>query len=497
VLRRFYAALRPQYDGPASWLWFVGLARILVLLVLIAGILLLAEAVEYGYVLAGIYLAAFASSSWYFIVLRREGSVSAVLTWTQMVVDFGVVIATISFTRGEESFFTFLLVVVILEAGVLLSLAQGFVFATFASAFMFFQFAVTTVEPAALLAHWYNYLIQVIAFFFTAFISGYWNQRLSRLKQFQRDILDNMNSGFLITDRKGIIIAINKAACEILGLVERDMAGRHVDGVLQPSSGAECPVTTAIRSDTDFSSYEFYCDTAEGESILLGLTTNRIRDEHSRLNGIIAAFIDLTEMSKMRQELQQQDRLAVVGELSAGLAHEIRNPVASIRAAMEALKDTPDDPKMARRLAAIAVRESDHLNHIVQGFLDFARDPSRKRQAVDLCEIVNDVFAHVKRKYDRSERLTISLEKPAGPCVVQCDQTQLWQVFLNLAQNGIEAMKEDGRLLIQLVDKTGPYEVRFEDEGPGIPPDKVSRIFERSEERRVGKECRSRWSPYH
>ena len=152
--RRFYAALRPQYDGPATWLWFVGLARIGVLLILFAGILLLAESISFGYLLGAINLAAIASGLWYFIVLRRERAISPLLTWTQMVVDFGVVVATISFTRGELSFFTFLLVVVILEAGVLLGFVQGFVFATFASLYMAAHFAASASGASELLAHW-------------------------------------------------------------------------------------------------------------------------------------------------------------------------------------------------------------------------------------------------------------------------------------------------------------------------------------------------------
>ncbi len=296
-----YRVLRPHYDGPSSWLWFVGLARLILLLVLTAGTLLLPEFVEYGMVLAGIYLAAFASSFWYFVVLRRERTVSPVLTWTQMAVDFGVVVATISFTRGEESFFTFLLVTVILEAGVLLGLIQGFVFASLATLYMLMHFTIGAPQAADLLAHWYNFLIQGIAFFFTAFISGYWNQRLSRLKQFQRDILDNMNSGFMIVDPKGIVRAINRAACDILGLVEGDTIGRHVEGVLRPASGAECPLMTALRSNKDFSSYEFYAERANGDSILLGLTTSRLGDEGARASGIIGSFTDLTQIARMRQ----------------------------------------------------------------------------------------------------------------------------------------------------------------------------------------------------
>jgi two-component system sensor histidine kinase PilS (NtrC family) len=472
-----FRTLRPHYDGPASWLWFVGLARLVMLLVLTAGTLLLPEPVEFAELLIGIYLAAFASSFWYFVVLRRERSVSPVLTWTQMAVDFGVVVTTISLTKGADSFFTFLLVTVILEAGVLLGLVQGFVFATLASAYMMMLFGIEAHRAVDLLAHWYNFLIQGIAFFFTAFISGYWNQRLSRLKQFQRDILDNMNSGFLIADPKGVVRAINRAACDILGLVEGDTIGLHVDGVVKTASGAECPVTTALRSTKDFSSYEFHAERADGEPILLGLTTSRLHDEAGRMTGIITTFTDLTEMSRMRQELQQQDRLAVLGEMSAGLAHEIRNPLASIRGAMEELRRNGEDPVISRKLAEIAVRESDHLNQIVSGFLEFAREPNLRRSPVEMRALLGEVCAAARAKYVDARALAIVEILPPHPCEAICDETRIRQVFVNLVQNAIDASGLTGQVRVTLVPGP-PVEVRVEDNGPGIPPDKVARVFE-------------------
>ena len=478
-----FRALRPSYDGPASWLWFVGTARIGMLLVLALGTSLISPQAQFNYFLVTIYAGALASSLWYLIALRREQSVSAVLTWTQMLVDFGVVAVTISFTRGQGSYFTFLLVIVILEAGVLMGLVQGFVFATLASAFMFFQFALSAAHVFDPLTHWYNFLIQGIAFFFTAFISGYWNQRVSRMRQFQREILDNMSSGFLITDAKGLVIAVNKSACQILDLVEYNVAGRHVDGIIRPESGAECPVTTALRLQKDFASYEFHAQTGLDKSKLLGLTTNRIRDSRGHVTGLIASFTDLTEMARMRRELQQQDRMAAIGEQLSGLAHEIRNPVASVRGAAEELRGNIDSPAMVERLASIAIRESDHLNEIVTGFLDFARDPSRRYQVVDVRQLVGEVRAQLERKYVHAKKLIIAFAGPDGPCRVLGDPTQLRQVFVNLGQNGVEAMAERGTLTITVnpgtaAPRRGPVEIRFDDEGTGIAPDKVARIFE-------------------
>jgi two-component system sensor histidine kinase PilS (NtrC family) len=478
VIRRFFEFLRPSYDGPESWLWFVGIARVLVLIIVAIGVALLTRDAGYGYIILALFAGAGLSSSWYLFTLRRDQPVPAVLTWTQVLVDFGVVAATISFTQGQASFVTFLLVIVILEAGVLMGLVQGFVFATLASLFMFFQFILSLPVEGDALGHWYNYLIQAIAFFFTAFISGYWNQRISRLKQFQREILDNMNSGFLITDRKGLVIAINKAGCQILEVIEGNVAGRHVEGILRTDTGAESPVITVLKSEKDFTSYEFYAETGSNDRKLLGLTTSRLRDSYGRLTGVIASFTDLTEMARMRQELQQQDRLAVVGELSAGLAHEIRNPLASIRSAMDELRKSLDHPKMMEKLANIALRECDHLNEIVTGFLDFAREPSRRREVLDVRETMKEVLEHLHRKYQHAQQLNISLDMTEQTCLVEADNTQLRQVFLNIAQNAVEAMHEKGALRIIVQCHRGPIEIRFEDEGPGIPPDKVARIFE-------------------
>ncbi len=470
--------LRPSYDGPSSWLWFVGTARIAVVIIVAVGAHLIAHGMQFGLFLAAIYLAALASGLWYLITLRKEDIVPARLTWMQLLVDFGVVAATISVTGGHDSFLTPLLVIVILETGVLMGLVQGFMFACLSTAFMFFHFMVGMSLVIDAVMHWYNFLIQGIAFFFTAFISGYWNQRVSGMKQFQREILDNMNSGFLITDAKGIVIAVNKMACQILNLVEGNVAGRHVDGIMRADSGVECPVTTALRANKDFSSYELIVRTGPEETKLIGLTTSRIWDARNHITGLITSFTDLTEMAQMRKELQQQDRLAVVGELAAGLAHEIRNPVASIRGALDELQQNIASPAMAKRLAAIGVREADHLNEIVSSFLAYARNPVQRRERLELKQIAQEVKEHLERKYHPAESLVIELSAPDGPYETMGDPTQLWQVFTNIAQNAVESMKERGRLIMALSKGRGYVEARFDDEGPGIAPDKVVRIFE-------------------
>jgi two-component system sensor histidine kinase PilS (NtrC family) len=196
------------------------------------------------------------------------------------------------------------------------------------------------------------------------------------------------------------------------------------------------------------------------------------------MTGIIASFSDLTELEQIRQELKRQDRLSIVGELAAGLAHEIRNPVAAIRGAVDELSTSLEQPVVAEKLVAIALRESDQLNAIVTDFLDFARKPRMRRDVFDVRGLIEEVADFTQRKYADSPEFTVVTEVPREVCPVSGDRSQIRQVFVNLAKNAAEAMNERGRLLVAASLGPSSVEVRFDDEGPGIEPDKVARIFE-------------------
>ncbi|MCC6153304.1 MAG: hypothetical protein IT367_06070 [Candidatus Hydrogenedentes bacterium] len=244
------------------------------------------------------------------------------------------------------------------------------------------------------------------------------------------------------------------------------------------ASGEECPVVTALKSERDFTRYEYIGLVFPSTAKLLGLSTSRIFDWRKRMTGIIASFSDLTELEQMREEVKKNDRLSVTGELAAGLAHEIRNPVAAIRGAVDELIGSLDKPVLATKLATIAMRESDQLNAIVSDFLDFARKPRVRREMFDVCGLAREVVDAMQHKYSHAKTLRIYGQFPGSTFPVSGDRTQIRQVFVNLAKNAIEAMDENGALYVFVMPGVSYVEVRFDDEGPGIDPDKVARIFE-------------------
>jgi len=478
--QREYTSLEWTLEGESGWLRNFAVARMGVLSFITVGsaFLSIERGAEY---LLFLYTFGFLTNYWYLHTLHAKQQVGSSQTWAQVVVDFSVVALTVALTDGPTSFFTFIFVVVVLEVGVLLGLRQGFVIATLASVFMLEQ---TLLHPSqdrfsSTFNLWYNYLVQVMLIYLTAFISGYWNNRIYKLREFQSEILDNMASGFIITNERGMIAAQNVSASRILSIPSEESMGRSIGEIMHTASGDECPVLTALRSGKDYNSYEFQLQQPQGSTTLLGLTTNHMYNDESELTGLIVSFTDLTEMNAMRQELLRQDRMAVVGELAVGLAHEIRNPVAVIRGAVDEMRSSSQSQELIERLQAMALRESDHLNEIVKGFLDFSTNPSEDVKPLELSGIIDDVATLLRREYDQHKALQIECSIPDEAYWISGNASQLKQVFVNIGKNAVEAMDFAGTLLIQASQiDDGPVQIRFDDTGPGIEPGTIEKIFE-------------------
>jgi two-component system sensor histidine kinase PilS (NtrC family) len=208
----------------------------------------------------------------------------------------------------------------------------------------------------------------------------------------------------------------------------------------------------------------------------LGISAAPLADYTGSVIGRVIHFQDLTELRRMQLEVERAERLASIGRLAAGIAHEIRNPLASISGSIEMLKTTPGADADSRQLMDIAVREVDRLNRLITDLLDYARPHKEERRRLDLGEHAGEIVRAFEQ--ERREKITVAVDLPAG-VVVEAAPGQLRQVLWNLIRNAADAMSTSGgEIALRLGTDGARATLAIRDQGPGIPPDRLDRLFE-------------------
>lgn len=292
--------------------------------------------------------------------------------------------------------------------------------------------------------------------------------RADTYESYSENILQCVPSGMITFDVKGRIVTVNRAAADILDLDAREMPGKPVD-VLGPAIASilKAPETSPRERR------EAAVDTAKGERRWLGFFTSSLKDPDGRLLGTILGFSDLTEVKLLKEKVELRERLSHLGEVSAGIAHEIRNPMAVIAGYAQMLDSkTPEDAPTKKAVQAIR-REISGINRVINDFLQFARPTELNAIRVDLVELMPDILeAALQNRNDISVDTDLA---PGFP--VRADETLIRQAFINLVQNAAEAMPEGGSISISSVAKRDLLEIVVRDTGPGIPEEMRSRLF--------------------
>lgn len=304
-------------------------------------------------------------------------------------------------------------------------------------------------------------------------------------------ILASIGSGLITTDLQGKIYAFNRAAEEISGLNARDMIGKSVFTVFGDEIRHQIESCLGGVQTVEFSPPPFEAgirhannDNAALQKVTVACSISPLQGKTGGVTGLIVAFQDRTEIRAMEDDLRRADRLAAVGRMAAGLAHEIRNPLGSMSSALQFLSEksaqSPDD----EALMGVVLSESDRLNQIISDFLAYARPESvvalRARSAsVDIGEAIGDCMALLRHDPAVGEKHILSFEPPAAAVTIMADETQIKQVFWNLFQNSIQAMPDGGKLSVGLLDEN-PTQVRIvvSDSGCGMDREGVERMFE-------------------
>ena len=310
---------------------------------------------------------------------------------------------------------------------------------------------------------------------------------LEKLRALHERIVESIRSGLVTTDLAGRIYTFNAAAEEITGYRAEALRGQHVSILFgQIDDHAEAAIGS-LGDGRQNPRFEADCLTAEGLRLRLGYSISPLQDERGGTTGLVITFQDLTQVRALEETRRRQERLAAVGRVAAGIAHEIRNPLAAMRGSIQVLSsDANGDPAQAE-LMEIVLRESDRLNGIITDFLTYARPRQVELAETDLREPLRETFTLLRHSPEARPDHLIEEDFPAEPVRARADAAALRQVFWNLARNALQAMPAGGTLRAEMSrTDEGRVRVCFADTGDGMTPEQVERLFEPFSSSRAG-----------
>jgi two-component system sensor histidine kinase PilS (NtrC family) len=336
----------------------------------------------------------------------------------------------------------------------------------------------------------YNLAVHLFGFYAVALLTSHLALTLSRseralaeqsdnladLRVAHHDVVQSIPSGLLTTDLDGAVTRLNRAAEEILGRSESALLGAHVatTGLFSRSRW-----THETELERRGAYHRAETELARGEArIPIGYSLGEITDAHGRRSGFVVVFQDLSEWRRLQEEVRVKDRMAAVGELAAGLAHEVGNPLAAISGSVQMLSAAPGVDPGQRQLLTIVHRESQRLDRTIKGFLRFARPRDRAVVEFDIARLVAEHFELLRNSEEAGprHRLRLALDQQSTTAIADPDQVS--QIFWNLARNALRAMPDGGDLVVSGQRQDERYRLSFRDSGHGMDPEQRARLFQ-------------------
>jgi two-component system sensor histidine kinase HydH len=299
---------------------------------------------------------------------------------------------------------------------------------------------------------------------------------LSRIKAFSDSLVENMPIGLLATDAAGRLNAFNQTAESILGRRAGEVLGKGAEEIL-PGNCLE--LFRTLAEERHLIERQIECTLAEGRTIPLEVIATPLTEENGAFAGHVILFRDMTQIRKLEEEIDRSRRLASLGSLAAGVAHEIRNPLSSIKGFATYFKERFRENPQDRETAEVMIREVDRLNRVISQLLEFARPVAMDLKPTSLSALVRHALKLVESEA-RKKEIVIETELDAGigesPLLLDADR--MTQVFLNLCLNAIAAMGAGGVLRITLERRGNRIRILFADTGVGIPGEDLPRVFD-------------------
>jgi two-component system sensor histidine kinase PilS (NtrC family) len=296
-------------------------------------------------------------------------------------------------------------------------------------------------------------------------------QSTARVVRLNDDIVRSIASGLITADDDGRILGVNRAASDILKDREGTLVGKPLSSVL-PSYAAQSLGEPPKRADADGRR-------ADGSEFPMGYTLSSLLDANGNPSGLLLAFQDLTEIRTLRDRAETAQRLAALGQLATGLAHEIRNPLSSISGSVEMVREGNALGAEDRRLLGIVISEVDRLNSLVTTMLQVGRPSQIETEPIDLRAIANEVVAVARGEATVSNGLRIDESGPEEPIIVTADPDRIRQVVWNLVRNAVQASPHRGKVEVRTGrDPAGRAFLEVVDEGAGIGAAQRDQLFD-------------------
>jgi two-component system, NtrC family, sensor histidine kinase PilS len=339
----------------------------------------------------------------------------------------------------------------------------------------------------------YTVAINLFGFFAVALLSGSLAENLrtagaslerastqiADLRAFNQYVIDSMLSGLGTADMDGRILTFNRAAASITGLSTGQAIGHDVGEVLQLPAPLRGRLLTLGETGAQRADHQYRWP--DGRLMEIGLTVTTLSLPDGR-SGYLLTFQDVTEVRRLDRGARMQQRLAAVGEMAAGIAHEIRNPLASMSGSIQVLRQELALSEDQAQLMDIVLRESERLNETIRSFLAYARPQRFTLTRLDIRRVVQDTATLLRNSAEVREDHVIDVDLPDDPVWYEADENQIRQILWNLATNGLRAMLSGGRLVLSA--KTGreagqdELTITIEDQGCGIPATELDSLFQ-------------------
>jgi two-component system sensor histidine kinase PilS (NtrC family) len=434
-----------------------------------------------------------------YVGLMVVGAPLVTQAWVQFVGDLLLITALVYWFGGSSSPFSMLYLIVISVAAALLRRRVAMLVANVA----YLLYAVTVLglhygwfpasldtEQITLFRLIYNLSIHLLGFYGVAFFTSYLARNvtlaereleekrgnLADLQVVYHDVIQSISSGLITTDPDGKVTSVNRAGEQLLHLDASELVGRFIGDARIFPAERWADLSEEGRSGR-FVRAEHETGGLEGRT-WFGFTVTPLTDAHASLTGYIVVFQDLTEWRALQAEVRLKDRMAAVGELAAGIAHEIGNPLAAISGSVQLLSPAAEADPQRAKLLQILLRESQRLDRTIKSFLKFARPKERSMVWFDVAHLVAEHVELLSNSPELSpaHRLEVSLDPPSASLLADPDQVS--QIFWNLARNGLKAMPNGGTLSVSGRVAGDVYQLRVADSGRGMGPEEQAKLFQ-------------------